>query len=230
VKSELTRFLEHATATKLTGPWTFIGKDDWAGWGSGMEGPSIVRLDDGTWRMFMDPQQAGFAYTDSKDLMTWSKRTPPPGAGGVLRHGTVIRDEALSIGQGGTSATGGAGGGGGSNPEGGALASGGGPTAGASGSISTAAGGGGLSGVAGSVVGTAGSLSTGGLVGVGGNAGSAPVDSTTVSPSADSAGCSCKTSAPSPLSSQSWLGGLFAAAALVLRRRYLQPSRIAPMA
>jgi MYXO-CTERM domain-containing protein len=233
VKDEVTRFLEHATATKLTGPWTFVGKADWAGWGNGMEGPSIVKLDDGTWRMFMDPQQGGFAFTDSKDLTTWSKRAPPPGAGAVLRHGTVIRDEALTLAEGGTTSSsggGGSGGSGGANSEGGSSMSGG-PTAGAAGTINTeTAGGGGLSGVAGSVVATAGSLSTGDLPGVGGYAGSAQVESATVSPSADSAGCSCKTSAPSPLSSQSWLGALSTAAALALRRRYIQPSRVAPMA
>src|SRR5664280_3222712 len=54
VKSEVTRYLEHATAPSLTGPWTFVGKDDWAGWGSGMEGPSIVQLDNGTFRMYVD--------------------------------------------------------------------------------------------------------------------------------------------------------------------------------
>jgi hypothetical protein len=49
IKSETTRYLEHATAPSLTGPWTFVGKDNWAGWGSGMEGPAIVQLDDGTY-------------------------------------------------------------------------------------------------------------------------------------------------------------------------------------
>jgi len=34
IKSETTRYLEHATAPSLTGPWTFVGKDNWAGWGS----------------------------------------------------------------------------------------------------------------------------------------------------------------------------------------------------
>jgi hypothetical protein len=56
VKSEATRYLEHATAPSLTGPWTFVGKNNWAGWGSGLEGPSIVRLDDGRYRMYVDPQ------------------------------------------------------------------------------------------------------------------------------------------------------------------------------
>jgi Glycosyl hydrolases family 43 len=215
VKDEVTRYLEHATASKLTGPWTFVGKANWAGWGSGMEGPSIVRLDDGTWRMFMDPQQSGFAYTDSKALMTWSKATPPPGAGAVLRHGTVIRDVALTIGEGGTNAAGGGGAGGSSgNTEGGAVASGGGPTAGVAGSIGTdTAGGGGLgsSGAGGSI---AGANASGGVVDGGGSAGSPPVDTTTTSDSAASTGCGCRTSAPSPASSYSWLGVLFCAAVL----------------
>jgi hypothetical protein len=43
VKNDITRYLEHATAPSLTGPWTFVGKGDWAGWGSGMEGPAIVQ-------------------------------------------------------------------------------------------------------------------------------------------------------------------------------------------
>lgn len=229
VKDEVTRFLEHATATKLTGPWTFVGKADWAGWGNGMEGPSIVKLDDGTWRMFMDPQQGGFAYTDSKDLTTWSKRAAPPGPGSVLRHGTVIRDVALTLAEGGSLSSAGSGGSGGSNSESGSPVSGG-PSAGTAGAINIETAGGGLSGAAGSVIATAGSLSTGDLPGVGGNAGSAQFESATVSPSADSAGCSCKTSASSPLSSQSWLVAFFAAAALTLRRRYIQPSRIGPMA
>jgi MYXO-CTERM domain-containing protein len=97
VKNDLTRYLEHATAPSLTGPWTFVGKGDWAGWGSGMEGPAIVQLDDGMFRMFVDPQSGGTPcqYMTSSDLNTWSARASIPGvAGGVVRHGTVIRDMA----------------------------------------------------------------------------------------------------------------------------------------
>src|SRR5450432_3075442 len=97
VKNDVTRYLEHATAPSLTGPWTFVGKGDWAGWGSGMEGPAIVQLDDGMFRMFVDPQSGGTPcqYMTSSDLNTWSARASIPGvAGGVVRHGTVIRDMA----------------------------------------------------------------------------------------------------------------------------------------
>jgi hypothetical protein len=136
IKSETTRYLEHATAPSLTGPWTFVGKDNWAGWGSGLEGPAIVQLDDGKYRMYVDPQAGGtpYQYMTSSDLNTWSARTSIPGAAGtVLRHGTVIRDEVApgltgtggSAGTGGSTGTGGATGTGGSTATGGAAGIGG---------------------------------------------------------------------------------------------------------
>src|SRR5450432_3745030 len=97
VKNDVTRYLEHATAPSLTGPWTFVGKGDWAGWGSGMEGPAIVQLDDGRYRMYVDPQSGGAPCQSmtSSDLVTWSARASIPGpAGAAIRHGTVIRDMA----------------------------------------------------------------------------------------------------------------------------------------
>jgi Glycosyl hydrolases family 43 len=92
-KQETTRFLEHATAPTLTGPWTFIGVGNWSGFGSGMEGPSLVRLDDGSWRMFLDGQgSVGFLYAESTDLFTWSGVRPLPGLTDLVRHGTIILD------------------------------------------------------------------------------------------------------------------------------------------
>ena len=97
VKNDVTRYLEHATAPGLTGPWTFVGKGDWAGWGSGMEGPAIVQLDDGRYRMYVDPQSGGAPCQTmtSSDLVTWSAKASIPGpAGAAIRHGTVVRDMA----------------------------------------------------------------------------------------------------------------------------------------
>jgi hypothetical protein len=92
-KEETTRFVEHATAASLTGPWTFVGRANWSGWGSGMEGPNIVRLDDGSWRIFLDGQNAvGFLYADSADLNTWSATKRLPVLADIVRHGTIIRD------------------------------------------------------------------------------------------------------------------------------------------
>jgi hypothetical protein len=96
LKNETTRYVEHATAAKVTGPWTFVGTGNWAGWGAGMEGPCVTALDDGTWRIYLDGQGAvGFLYADSRDLMTWSKTSPLPMLSNVVRHGTVFRDESV---------------------------------------------------------------------------------------------------------------------------------------
>jgi hypothetical protein len=104
-KNETTRFCEHATATNLTGPWTFVGTGNWAGWGSGMEGPNVVRLDDGSWKIFLDGQGAvGFLQAATTNLSVWSGTSPLPAISNLVRHGTVIRDEPVgsSDGDGGT--------------------------------------------------------------------------------------------------------------------------------
>ena len=95
IKNETTRYLEHATASSLTGPWTWVGIGNWTGWGSGIEGPSIVKLPDGTWRMFIDPQAAGvpYKYMNSPDLNSWSGLITLPGSlASAVRHGTILRD------------------------------------------------------------------------------------------------------------------------------------------
>ena len=103
-KNETTKYVEHATASTLWGPWTWIGTGDWAGWGSGKEGISVFRLDDGEWRMFLDCyNDCGFLYATGSDLSTWSgTMIVPGGLSGVVRHGTVLREEldAGSVGEG----------------------------------------------------------------------------------------------------------------------------------
>ncbi len=91
-KNETTKFIEHATASNLTGPWTWVGKGDWAGWGSGKEGPALFQLESGGWRMFMDCYSGcGYLYTDSADLKSWSAYKTVNGLSGA-RHGTVLRE------------------------------------------------------------------------------------------------------------------------------------------
>jgi MYXO-CTERM domain-containing protein len=172
IKSETTRYLEHATAPSLTGPWTFVGKNDWAGWGSGMEGPAIVQLDDGKYKMYVDPQAGGVPcqYMTSSDLNTWSAKASIPGdAGAVIRHGTVIRDAAGLGSNGYFTGAGGSGGAGGATGSGGATGNGGSAAKGGS----TAAGG---STALGGSASTGGSVPTGGAssaAGVSGTAGAA---------------------------------------------------------
>ena len=93
-KNETTKYIEHATAGALTGPWTFTGTGNWAGWGSGLEGPALVRLPNGSWRLYFDQYGAGrYYYADSSNLTTWSAKTELPGLSGTVRHFTVLRED-----------------------------------------------------------------------------------------------------------------------------------------
>ncbi|MFI7540834.1 AbfB domain-containing protein [Actinoplanes sp. NPDC049599] len=93
VKNETTKYIEHATAGALTGPWTFTGTGNWAGWGSGLEGPAVVQLPNGSWRLYFDQYGAGrYYYADSSNLNTWSAKTEMPGLSGTVRHFTVLRE------------------------------------------------------------------------------------------------------------------------------------------
>ncbi|MGA7743819.1 MAG: glycoside hydrolase family 43 protein [Polyangia bacterium] len=198
LKNDGTRYLEHATAENLTGPWTFVGTGDWAGWGSGLEGPAIVQLDDGQYRMYVDPQQGGvpYQYMTSSDLNTWSAKTSMPGAAGaVVRHGTIIRDttgfgsNGFLTAAGGSSGTGGSTGAGGSSGTGGSTGAAGSTSAAGSSGVggSTTRGGatatGGSTAAAGSGAGgskaTTGSSGTGGSIGNGGSKTTAGSTSTT---------------------------------------------------
>jgi hypothetical protein len=92
-KNENTLYVEHATASSLTGPWTFVGADDWAGWGAHREGPSLIRLPSGTWRIFVDgySSQARLMYSDSSDdFASWTPLKGLPTIGNTVSHGTVI--------------------------------------------------------------------------------------------------------------------------------------------
>src|SRR6478609_476769 len=114
-KNETSKFIEHATASALTGPWTFTGKGDWAGWGSGKEGPALFQTANGQWRLFMDCYgNCGYLQAKSTDLNTWSASSTVPVLSGVVRHGTVLREDDAAAGSAGTSGAG-AGGAGTSN-------------------------------------------------------------------------------------------------------------------
>lgn len=93
-KNENSKIIEHATASELEGPYTFVGTGNWAGWGStAVEGPCLFQLANGTWRMLVDGYTSSqYLYSDSQDLMQWSARQALPGGlSGFIRHGTVLR-------------------------------------------------------------------------------------------------------------------------------------------
>lgn len=87
VKDETSKYIEHWTTTaNLTSGW--VQRNSL--WTSGHEGPSVLQMDDGTWRIYIDRYTNGGIWTaTSSDLNNWSgiSRIDCPGC----RHGTVAR-------------------------------------------------------------------------------------------------------------------------------------------
>jgi hypothetical protein len=86
-KDETAKYIEHWTTTaNLTEGWVNKGRL----FASGYEGPSLVRLDDGSWRIYVDRYSTGGGlYTaTSTDLNTWTGLSALTCAG--CRHGTAI--------------------------------------------------------------------------------------------------------------------------------------------
>jgi hypothetical protein len=88
-------YIEHATAPSLSGPWTFVDKGDWAGWGTHKEAPALIQLANGTWRVYFDAGSTGHEMSsDSSDgLKTWTAPKGLPTVGNAISHGTVIHDD-----------------------------------------------------------------------------------------------------------------------------------------
>ena len=85
MKDENSKFIQHATASSLTGPWSSPTNL----FTSGYEAPDVVQMDNGTWRIYIDKYTAGGIWTaTSSDLNTWSSLS----LAGAYRHGTVIKD------------------------------------------------------------------------------------------------------------------------------------------
>ncbi|WP_432033805.1 glycoside hydrolase family 43 protein [Streptomyces antibioticus] len=93
-KNETTKYIEYATASTLTGPYTVSRTGDWAGWGGYREGPALTQLDNGAWRLFFDGYGDGsYYYSDSYDTFaTWSAPRALPGISGTARHFSVVKE------------------------------------------------------------------------------------------------------------------------------------------
>ncbi|HLL64144.1 MAG TPA: family 43 glycosylhydrolase [Micromonosporaceae bacterium] len=85
-KNETTKYIEHWTTTQsLTGGWVNRG----ALWSSGYEGPSMVRMDNGSYRIYIDKYVNGGVWTaTSPDLWNWTGLSYVGCSG--CRHGTAI--------------------------------------------------------------------------------------------------------------------------------------------
>jgi len=92
-KNETTLYIEHATASSLTGPWTWVGTGNWAGWGAHREAPSLLKLDNGGWRIYVDGGSSGHEmYSDGdSNFGSWTALKALPNISTSTSHGTVIR-------------------------------------------------------------------------------------------------------------------------------------------
>jgi len=74
-----TAAIQRATSSSLLGPWTIDKTGDWAGWGVGYEGPSVIAT--GTkYRIYLSKSSpeapVSYYYSESSDLLTWSAVQP----------------------------------------------------------------------------------------------------------------------------------------------------------
>jgi hypothetical protein len=87
-----------AVADTLTGTYTTDRTGNWNGWGTGIEGPILVK-DGATWRAYFDRYVAGTGYwwSESTDLDNWTtpqQLATAPGllaTGQTLRHGGMLK-------------------------------------------------------------------------------------------------------------------------------------------
>jgi len=71
VKNDDTDLIQYASSSSLTSGYTLTTTGDWAGFGSGIEAPSIVQLPDGRWRLYVDKEGTGIYYSET-DGDTWA--------------------------------------------------------------------------------------------------------------------------------------------------------------
>lgn len=76
----------------ITGPYTQDKSGDWAGWGTGIEGPYVTKIGN-VYRIYFDRYVAnsGHWYSESTDLTTWTAPQPVVSAPYTLPAGTKIR-------------------------------------------------------------------------------------------------------------------------------------------
>lgn len=67
--------VEYASSASLTSGYVIEESGDWAGWGTNLEAQSLIQLDNGDWRIFLDAEGAGISYSDSSDdWATWTAK------------------------------------------------------------------------------------------------------------------------------------------------------------
>ncbi|KQV85213.1 beta-galactosidase [Massilia sp. Root351] len=99
-RNQQSGYIELATAASPGGPWTVEKKGDWAGWGAGGEGPALVQLPGGGWRIYFDQQGKHAWYADGdSNFGNWSPKKEVGGVSGVARHFTVLAEDPQAYAQ-----------------------------------------------------------------------------------------------------------------------------------
>jgi hypothetical protein len=89
VKDETTKYIKRATSSSLIGGWSSFTNL----FASGYEAPSVVQMDNGTWRIYIDKYTNGGIWSaTSSNLTSWSGLALI----GYYRHGTVLKDTNYS--------------------------------------------------------------------------------------------------------------------------------------
>ncbi|KAI5787578.1 arabinosidase [Pyronema domesticum] len=94
-KNEDTKFVEHAVADQILGPYSFVQTGNFANWGH-IEGPCVTKTPEGGYRLYADAYEGStrkYYYMNSGDLFNWTGAMElPDGLSGFVRHGTVYRN------------------------------------------------------------------------------------------------------------------------------------------
>ena len=92
-KGESKKVIEHWIAPSLGGP--YVLDPTFRDFGPLKEGPAVVELPDGSWRLYYDDYtNQKYFYSDSADLVGWSEPKELPGLSGTVRHIGVMREPA----------------------------------------------------------------------------------------------------------------------------------------
>lgn len=78
-------------STDLLTGWDVLKTGNWAGWGGDMEGQCVLRLGDGTWRIYLDNEGGGYYYaTLSENFLSASAKTAIVNTDLTIQHGDVV--------------------------------------------------------------------------------------------------------------------------------------------
>ena len=92
-KGESNKVIEHWIAPALGGP--YVRDLTFRDFGPFKEGPAVVELPDGTWRLYYDDYtNQKYFYSDSADLSGWSAPQELPALSGIVRHIGIMREAA----------------------------------------------------------------------------------------------------------------------------------------